>query len=58
MALNIFKDYLTQCTHAVKIDTVMSEDEEIKIGFPQGSILGPTLLVVYINDLYKMKLRK
>ena len=43
--------YLTDRTQFVKYDGCVSDRQLVKCGVPQGSILGPLLFLVYINDL-------
>ena len=53
-ALEFFKSYLSNRKQHVqvnsKIGTASSSMETIESGVPQGSVLGPVLYLIYVND--------
>ena len=46
-----FKPYLVRRSHYAEIDSFKSDIANISLGIPQGSILGPLLCTIYVNNI-------
>ena len=49
--LNLFQSYLRNRKQYTEIEDTTSTILPIQVGVPQGSILGPILFIIYVNDL-------
>lgn len=56
--IKLFESYLSDRTQIVRLGDVLSDQQPVTYGIPQGSVVGPTLFLCFINELCDMVLDK
>ena len=51
VSLKLIKNYMSNRYQYIELNDTKSQNLPIKTGVPQGSILGPLLFLIYINDI-------
>ena len=46
-----FRSYLYERLFSIEIENQLSDFGKVSCGVPQGSILGPLLFLIYVNDM-------
>ena len=50
--LNWFRNYLSNRSQSTIVNGKISNSKSVAYGVPQGSTLGPTLFIMFVNDLF------
>ena len=53
IALNFFRNYISNRTQSTMVNDFISENSNVTYGTAQGSVLGPLIYIIYVNDVLK-----
>lgn len=53
VSFELLEDFMTNGRQRVKINNKLSDERPVKFETPQENIFGPTLFLVYVNNLCK-----
>ena len=56
ITLDFFRSYLQGRTQRTKVENCISEPKSLSWGVLQGSVLGPILFILYMNDIFQLPL--